>query len=64
MKPDHLILVPEDDVTIALADLPAGALVAGAVPIFAALPSRQSRAAFRGTAALTVGRGCEIILAC
>ena len=36
MKPDHLILVPEVDVAIALADLPAGALVAGVVPIFAA----------------------------
>lgn len=29
MKPDHIILSPEDDVAIALADLPAGAVIAG-----------------------------------
>lgn len=37
MKPDHIILSPEDDVAIALADLPAGAVVAG-VTLTAAVP--------------------------
>ncbi|NTT86887.1 UxaA family hydrolase [Tabrizicola fusiformis] len=37
MKPDHIILSPEDDVAIALADLPAGAEVAGVV-LLSAVP--------------------------
>lgn len=37
MKPDHIILSPEDDVAIALADLPAGAVVAG-VTLLSAVP--------------------------
>ena len=37
MKPDHIILSPEDDVAIALADLPAGA-VAADVTLLSAVP--------------------------
>ena len=37
MKPDHIILSPEDDVAIALADLPAGAVAAG-VTLLSAVP--------------------------
>lgn len=37
MKPDHIILSPEDDVAISLADLPAGAAVAG-VTLLSAVP--------------------------
>ena len=37
MKPDHIVLSPDDDVAIALADLPAGAIVAG-VTLLSAVP--------------------------
>lgn len=60
MKPDHIILSPEDDVAIALADLPAGAVVAG-VTLLSAVPRGHKFARHEVTEGAAVRRYGQII---
>jgi len=60
MKPDHIILSPEDDVAIALADLPAGSVVAG-VTLLSAVPRGHKFARHKIAEGAAVRRYGQII---
>jgi altronate dehydratase len=60
MKPDHIILSPEDDVAIALADLPAGSVVAG-VTLLSAVPHGHKFARHKIAEGAAVRRYGQII---
>ncbi|MDP1668396.1 UxaA family hydrolase [Phaeovulum sp.] len=60
MKPDHILLSPEDDVAIALADLPIGAAVAGVV-LTTAVPRGHKIARHAIAAGAAVRRYGQII---
>ncbi len=60
MKPDHIVLAPEDDVAIALTDLPAGASLAG-VTLATAVPRGHKIALHPLASGVAVRRYGQII---